>query len=320
MLTPWGGAPHILCSDPRASVHLCGRNEWRIAEWGNERVRHEDAGSGGGMWLAEFGVGVSRGSGGRGVAEERQLGGLRTPCLSGSCEDALWCQGEVAWLGFDPWLVLSLRERLWSSQFPPLPLLWEPPAPVPPPAHRRRPLHQLTEGAGRGGSAAVVLVAQSCPTLCIAMDCSPPGSSVHWIPQASILEWVAICFSRGSSRPRNRTQVSCTAGRFFTTWATRQAGHCATVLTDLGAAIKQLLRRRNSCISLLTGKVASKRSYPQGPPFVHSINICGASTRYQTVWIVDGTHNMPLCEMEETQRDRLGCVLSESCYNTREGC
>ena len=44
-----------------------------------------------------------------------------------------------------------------------------------------------------------VLVAQSCPTLCDPMDCSPPGSSVHGILQARILEWVAIPFSRGSS-------------------------------------------------------------------------------------------------------------------------
>ena len=44
-----------------------------------------------------------------------------------------------------------------------------------------------------------VLVAQSCPTLCDPMDCSPPGSSVHEILQARILEWVAIPFSRGSS-------------------------------------------------------------------------------------------------------------------------
>ena len=43
---------------------------------------------------------------------------------------------------------------------------------------------------------------QSCLTLCNAMDCSPPGSSVHGILQARILEWVAISFSRGSSRPR----------------------------------------------------------------------------------------------------------------------
>ena len=52
------------------------------------------------------------------------------------------------------------------------------------------------------------------------MDCSSPGSSVHEIFQAMILEWVAISFSRGSSQPRDGTQVSCTAGRFFTEWAT----------------------------------------------------------------------------------------------------
>ena len=51
-------------------------------------------------------------------------------------------------------------------------------------------------------------VAQSCPTLCDPMDCSTPGSSVHGILQARILEWVAISFFRGSSRPRDRTQVS----------------------------------------------------------------------------------------------------------------
>ena len=60
-------------------------------------------------------------------------------------------------------------------------------------------------------------VTQSCPTLCDPMDCSPPGFSVHVILQARILEWVAISFSRGSSQPRDRTWVSCTAGRFFTT-------------------------------------------------------------------------------------------------------
>ena len=49
---------------------------------------------------------------------------------------------------------------------------------------------------------------QSCLTLCNPMDRSPPGSSVHGILQARILEWVAMPFSRGSSRPRNRTPVS----------------------------------------------------------------------------------------------------------------
>ena len=53
--------------------------------------------------------------------------------------------------------------------------------------------------------------------LCDLMDCSPPGSSFHGILQERILEWVAIPFSRGSSRFRDRTWVSCIAGRFFIT-------------------------------------------------------------------------------------------------------
>ena len=65
-------------------------------------------------------------------------------------------------------------------------------------------------------------VAQSCPTLCDLTDCGPPGSSVHGILQARILEWVAFPFSRGSSQPRDQTQVSCIAGGFFTIWATRK--------------------------------------------------------------------------------------------------
>ena len=109
----------------------------------------------------------------------------------------------------------------------------------------------------------VCLVAQSCPTLCDPMDCSPPGSSVHgnspgkntgvgshvllqrtfptqglnpvllhcrWIlyhlnHQGSpwILEWVAYPISRRSSQPRNRTRISCIAGRFFFIWAIKEA-------------------------------------------------------------------------------------------------
>ena len=55
------------------------------------------------------------------------------------------------------------------------------------------------------------------------MDCSLPGSSTHGISQARILEWVTIPFSRGSSRPRDQTRASRTAGRFFTTWVTRES-------------------------------------------------------------------------------------------------
>jgi len=55
------------------------------------------------------------------------------------------------------------------------------------------------------------------------MDYSLPGSSVHGILQARVLEWVAISFSRGSFWPRDWTWVSCIAGRFFTNWTTREA-------------------------------------------------------------------------------------------------
>ena len=50
---------------------------------------------------------------------------------------------------------------------------------------------------------------QSCPTLCDPIDCSPPGSSVHGVLQARILEWVAVPSSKGSSRPRGQTCISC---------------------------------------------------------------------------------------------------------------
>ena len=69
---------------------------------------------------------------------------------------------------------------------------------------------------------------QSCPTLCDPVDCSPPGSSVHEIPQARILEGLAMPSSRGSSRPRMEPaslMFPALAGKFFTTSATWEA-HC----------------------------------------------------------------------------------------------
>ena len=97
-----------------------------------------------------------------------------------------------------------------------------------------------------------VKVAQSCPTLCDPMVCSPPGSSVHGILQARILEWVAIPFSRGSSQPRDGTQVSCIAGRFFANWTTREAQCCSskwrnriptsTVLIDIESHSRSCLK------------------------------------------------------------------------------
>ena len=64
------------------------------------------------------------------------------------------------------------------------------------------------------------IVAQLCLTLCNPMDCSLSGSSVHGILQARILEWVAMPSSRGSSQPKDQTQVSRIPCRFFTIWAT----------------------------------------------------------------------------------------------------
>ena len=67
-----------------------------------------------------------------------------------------------------------------------------------------------------------MLVTQSCPTLCNTMDCSLPGFSVHGIPQARILEWVATPFSRGSSQFRDQTLVSCTAGDSLSSESSRK--------------------------------------------------------------------------------------------------
>ena len=74
----------------------------------------------------------------------------------------------------------------------------------------------------------------SCPTLCNAIDCSPPAFSVHGISQARILEWVAISFVRRSSRPRDRTWVSCIDRCILYHWTTWEApllalGNCQSI-------------------------------------------------------------------------------------------
>ena len=75
------------------------------------------------------------------------------------------------------------------------------------------------------------------------IDCSLPGSCVHGILQARILEWVAISFSRGSSQPRYQTQVSCIAGRFFTNLTMREA--LSAITTNLFSPV--LLFSFGSC-------------------------------------------------------------------------
>jgi len=75
--------------------------------------------------------------------------------------------------------------------------------------------------SGIAGACVCAKSLQSCLTVCYPMDCSPPGSSVHGILQARILEWVAMPCSRGSSQPRNQTQVSydsCTGRQILHHW------------------------------------------------------------------------------------------------------
>ena len=83
--------------------------------------------------------------------------------------------------------------------------------------------------------------AQSCLTLCNPTDCSPPGSSVHGILQARILEWVAMPSSKGSSLPRIKPTspvFPALAGRFFTTSTTWKAhahfNYCQTGVGERG--------------------------------------------------------------------------------------
>ena len=93
------------------------------------------------------------------------------------------------------------------------------------------------------------LVVESCLTLCDPMDCSPPGSSVHDISHARILEWVAISSTRRSSQPRDWTCISCLAGRFFFYhWATKKA-------------ITYIRTFQNLFFSSLTGRLSSTNKW-----------------------------------------------------------
>ena len=95
-----------------------------------------------------------------------------------------------------------------------------------------------------------MLVTQSCLTLCNSVDCSLPGSSVHGILQARILEQVAIPFSRGSSWPRDQIHVSHSVSKFLTMWATREAKNNGTP-RKLNIHSKSSLLGINTLISLI---------------------------------------------------------------------
>ena len=134
---------------------------------------------------------------------------------------------SCVWLFASPWTIAFQgplpmefsRQEFWSGL--PLPSPGDLPDPGSNPGllHCRSILYYLSHQGSPNRACVCVLVAQMCPTLCDPMDYSSPGSSDHGMFQARILEWVAISLSRGSSRPRDWTQVSGIPGRFFTIWA-----------------------------------------------------------------------------------------------------
>ena len=102
---------------------------------------------------------------------------------------------------------------------------------------------------------AIYLSARSSPTLCDPVDCIPPGSSVHGILQARILDWVAMPSSRASLWHRNWTQVFFIGGRFFTLWATKEASKntglgCHFLLQEIsptqGISLKK--KKKEACL------------------------------------------------------------------------
>ena len=148
----------------------------------------------------------------------RRMGWTRTQKLEISaqrkclkCFINIWCTFSVLWTGLRKCPIIVLVLRVQNQELLHYLLL-----------SRYESTRYLSGTALGMDTQRESEVAQSCPTLCDPMDCSPPGSSVHGIFQARILELVAISFSRRSSRPRDWTQVSHIVGRRFTIWATRE--------------------------------------------------------------------------------------------------
>ena len=153
---------------------------------------------------------VWNGDPGEGREDTRRKGSLHGKELEAADRRGSW---------WKPWKLG--RELIQPSPLPlPSEFIFYLPLPV---SLHSNPLNHAADVALVAGICLKVLVAQWYLTLCDPMDYSPPGSSVHGIVQARIVEWVAISYSRGPSWPRDQTQVSCIAGRFLTVRATREA-------------------------------------------------------------------------------------------------
>ena len=159
--------------------------------------------------------------------------GMATDFPGGARSKEPTCQCRCERHRFNPWV----RKIPWRRKWQPTPVF------MPEESHGQRSLAGYSLGLQRWALTNLspisprksvkvkVLVAQSCPTLWDPMDCSPPDSSIHGILQARIQEWLAISFSRGSSQPRDWTQVSHIAGGFFTVWATRPCSPTESILS-----------------------------------------------------------------------------------------
>ena len=147
------------------------------------------------------------------------------------------------------------------------------------------------------------LVAQSCPTLWDPMDSSPPGSSVHGILQARILDWVAMPSSRGFSPPRDRAQVSYIVGRFFTIWDTREVlTHviCSISLSFIiFISLTIIIIKFCGNISCRPWELPSPKLQSKGNVFLTSASGKAASRHFWAAsWVVNWANAQP------TQRDK----------------
>ena len=128
-------------------------------------------------------------------------------------------------------------------------------------------------------------------TLCDPIDCSPLDSSVHGISQAGILEWFAISFSRGSSWPKDPTQVSCLGRQVLYCWAIREAhSHISTWLLIQKCSSWSMLLVPHSCLTLwIIARQAPlslelcRQAYWRGLPFLeHGLYVNSRCWRHHT--------------------------------------
>ena len=145
-----------------------------------------------------------------------------------------------------------------------------------------------------------------CQTLCDPMDCSLPGSSVHGIFQVRILEWVAISFSRGSTRPRHWTLVSCIVGRH--NWATSLL-YFTCVYIYLWSAVSWGF----SVLGIFLGRILEwvAISFSRGSTWPRDQNpVCHNAGRFFTVWATKTPIETHSLSRLKNQRTELGANIA----------